>query len=298
MAEQPTPDALTPVTVLFVDISGSTTLYAQRGDAAAFGLTKACLDLMREQITTAGGRVLRQVGDGVLAIFETPVEGLRAAIDTIAAIEDPGRTLSREGVRVRGGLSYGPAVLLADDVYGDVANVAARLVSRAAAGEIFLSGNVYDALPDEVRAHVQLIDQMLLRNRPTAVSVYKYVPDSIRATMKAGTRRLPVTATMEVTHGERLFVIGPERPRVCMGRDPGNDIRIDEDFVSRQHAEIALHGDRFVLVDRSTNGTYVYADQGPVFRLVREELDLTGAGRIVLGVAEAPAAILYRVTPR
>lgn len=295
MTDQETPDQLTPVTVLFVDISGSTALYAQRGDATAFGLTMACLDLVGAQLKAAGGRVLRQVGDGVLSVFDTPVPALRAAIQISQAMEDPACPLASEGVRVRSGLNCGLAVLTADDVFGDVANVAARLVGRAGAGEIFLSGKVYEALPAELRAKVQLIDQMLLRNRPTAVLVYKYVSDNQRATIRAPARRRASTATMEVTHGDLLLVVGPERPRVSIGRDPDNDICIEDDVVSRTHAEIALRGDRFMLVDRSTNGTYVYADNGPMLRVVREELVLAGAGRIVLGVEETSQPILYRV---
>jgi adenylate cyclase len=295
MTDHATRDQLTPVTVLFVDISGSTTLYAQRGDATAFGLTKACLDLVGDRVNGAGGRVLRQVGDGVLAVFDAPVTALQAAIQIIHAVEHPAAPPGSEGVRVRCGLSAGPAVLLADDVYGDVANVAARLVGRADAGEIFLSGTVYEALPVELRATVQLIDEMLLRNRPAAVAVYKYVPDNQLATIRTRARRRPATATMEVRYGDLLLVVGPERPRVSLGRDVGSDIRIDRDGVSRHHAEIVLRGDRFILVDRSTNGTYVQADNGPMLRLVREELVLTGAGHIVLGAEETPQPILYRV---
>ena len=294
MANQETREQLTQVAVLFVDISGSTTLYAQRGDAAAFSLTKACLDLVGEQIAAAGGRVLRQIGDGVLAVFDTPVRALQAAIRISETTEDSAGPLASEGVRVRSGISCGPAVLLADDVYGDVANVAARLVGRADAGEIFLSGKVYEALPDELRATVQLIDQMLLRNRPTPVLVYKYAPDSQRSTIKAAARRRAI-ATVEVTYGDLLLVVGPERPRISLGRDPDNDIPIEDDVVSRHHAEIALHGDRIVLVDRSTNGTYVHADNGPMLRVVREEVVLASAGRIVLGVEETAQPILYRV---
>jgi adenylate cyclase len=298
MTDQETRDQLTLVTVLFVDISGSTALYAQRGDAAAFGLTKACLDLVGAQVTAEGGRVLRQVGDGLLSVFDTSVQALRAAIRILQTIEDPACPLASEGVRVRSGISAGSAVLLADDVYGDVANVAARLVGRADAGEIFLSGRVYEALPAELRANVQLIDQMLLRNRPTPVLVYKYAPDSQRATKKAVARRRASTATLEVTYGDLLLVVGAERPRISLGRDPDNDICIEDDVVSRNHAEIALRGDRFVLIDRSTNGTYVYADNGPMLRLVREEIVLATAGRIALGIEEASQPILYRVATR
>lgn len=298
MTEQGAREQLTPVTVLFVDISGSTTLYAQRGDTVAFGLTMACLELVGAEIKAAGGRVLRQLGDGVLAIFETPLQAVRAAIEIQQATEDPGCSLAREGVRVRSGVSTGLAVLHADDVYGDVANVAARLVGKADAGEIFLSGSVYGSLPMQLRAQVQLIDQMLLRNRPDAVPVYKYAPDSPLTTIRRRTRRRASAATLELQHGDLLLVIGPKRPRVSIGRDAENDICVEDDAVSRTHAEITLRGDRFMLVDRSTNGTYVYADNGPMLRLVRDELALTGVGRIVLGAEETSHPILYRVAAR
>jgi len=295
VASQGSRDQLIPVTVLFVDISDSTTLYAQRGDAIAFGLAKTCLELAAAKVTAAGGRLLRRVGDGILAVFDTPAQSLRAAIEIKQAMEDPTCSLESEGVRVHSAMSSGPAILLEDDVHGDVANVAARLVGRAAAGEILLSGKVYEGFPAELRAKVQLIDEMLLRNRPTAMLVYKYVADSQLATIRSGATRRASTAVMEVTHGDRLFVVGPERPRVTMGRDPENDLRIEDHVVSHHHAEIALVGDRFILADRSTNGTYVYPDDGPMLRVLREELVLTGAGRIGLGIEVTPQPILYRI---
>jgi len=294
MADNESPERLKPVTVHFVDISGSTTLYAQRGDAAAFDLTKECLDLVSDKVRSAGGRVLRLVGDGVLSVFDSPVRALQAAIQISQAMEDPGSRLAREGIRVRSGINDGLGVLEADDVYGDVANVASRLVGRAGAGEIFVSGSVYEALPEDLRAQLQFIDEMLLRNRPDPVRVYRYRPDDQLATIKATARRVS-TATMEVTFGDLLVVVGRERPRISLGRDPESDIRIDDDVVSRNHAEIALNGDRFVLTDRSTNGTYVYADNGPMLRVVREDLVLASAGRIFLGVEETARPIRYRV---
>jgi class 3 adenylate cyclase len=295
MAAQESQEESVPVTVLFVDICASTTLYAERGDAAAFGLTMRCLDLVSAPVIAEGGRVLRQVGDGILAVFEMPVQGLRAAIRISEITEDPAYPLASEGVRVRSGISSGMGILVAHDVYGDVANVAARLVGRADAGEIFLSGSVYETLPAELRADVQLIDQMVLRNRPTPVLVYKYAPDHLRLTVKAVARRGAPAATMEVTYGDLLLVVGPERPRISLGRDPDKDICIANDAVSRNHAEIVLRGDRFVLIDHSTNGTYVSADNGPMLRLVREEIVLATTGRIVLGVEETSQPIYYRV---
>jgi class 3 adenylate cyclase len=298
MADQGARDQLTPVTVLFVDISGSTTLYAERGDAAAFTLTKRCLDVVGAEIRAAGGRVLRQMGDGVLAVFDSAVAALRAAIEVGRATESPTGTLAREGVRVRSGLSAGHAVFADGDVYGDVANVAARLVGLAAAGEIFLSDSVYEALPAELRDQVQVLEHLALRNRPDPVLVYTYVPDAVRATIKAR-ERLPASAvTMELTYEDVEFVIGPQRPRLRMGRDADNDVRVDAEVVSRHHADITLHGDRFTLRDHSTNGTYVCAENAQPLRVMRDELVLAGAGRIMLGGMETARPIFYRVAVR
>ena len=140
------------------------------------------------------------------------------------------------------------------------------------------------------------IDEMELRNRPDPVMVYKVVADSPLVTIRARAQRPASAGTMHLAYGDRGVLCGPMRPRVTIGRDADNDICIDDEVVSRHHAEIALRGDRFMLVDRSTNGTYVYADSGPMLRLVRDELALTGAGRIALGVDETPHAIFYRLT--
>lgn len=287
---------LTPVTVVFVDISGSTTLYAQRGDAAAYGLTVACLELVGAEIKAGGGSVLRQLGDGVLAVFADALQAVRAAIEIQHATADPACSLAREGVRVRSGISSGMAVLQGGDVYGDVANVAARLVGRADAGEIFVSGSAYEHLPAELRAQMQLIDQMLLRNRPDAVPVYKYAPSSPLNTIRTPLRPRTAATTLEVHYRGTRLVIGMQRPQLRIGRDAVNDICIDDAAVSRSHAEIAMRGDRFMLIDRSSNGTCVYANHSPMLRLVRDELALTGTGRITLGRDDELHEIHYRVT--
>ena len=62
MADEGQDERLKPVTVLFADISGSTLMYAERGDATAFGLTSTCLNLLEEQATAVGGRVVKRLG--------------------------------------------------------------------------------------------------------------------------------------------------------------------------------------------------------------------------------------------
>jgi class 3 adenylate cyclase len=283
-----------PVTVMFADITASTTLYAQRGDATAYAITRGCLDLIEAQIRSAGGRVVKHLGDGMLAVFDSPAAAISAAVQIRVAVADPASGMAGEGVQVRCGIASGSAVLAADDVYGDTVNVASRLMSLAGADEIFLSGKVYEALPSELRTQVRVFDQVALRNRPTPVLVYELVREEHDLTVSAPVRARASTAVLEITHAQALFVIGPERPHLTIGRHSSCDIRLDHDMVSRTHAEIALRRDKFALIDRSTNGTYVYIDEGPMLRVAREEIILGGAGRIVPGV-ESGAAIRYRV---
>ena len=218
------------------------------------------------------------------------------------ALDDPECPLRGEGVHVRVGISCGNVVLEQGDVYGDVVNVAARLVSLAGVDEIFFSGNVYEALPPSMRESSRLIDQLALRNRPLSVAVYQYLlghDEMDDLTVSVSTRSRSSISTMEIRHGEQLLIVNPEHSKLTIGRHSDNDIVIGkrgENVVSRNHAEISLHGDKFLLIDRSTNGTYVRVDDGPVLRVAREEVMLAGSGRIVPG-REIEPPIIYRVTP-
>jgi hypothetical protein len=58
-----------------------------------------------------------------------------------------------------------------------------------------------------------------------------------------------------------------------------------------------MRGDKFLLIDRSTNGTFVQTEGGDTFRVTREELTLAGRGRIFPG-SRALTPIGYCVGPR
>jgi class 3 adenylate cyclase len=291
------PNNTARVTVLFADISGSTLLYAVRGNEVAFTLMSTCLRLLEAQVTGAGGRVVKRVGDAILAVFDNAEAAIRAAADMQHALEAPDSAVCGEGVHVRAGVSSGSAVLDGDDVYGDVVNVAARLVSLAGAEEIFLAGETYQELPAEAREPIRLIDQFALRGRPDWVFVYQYLWKREDMTVRATGGARGYATDLELTYGSQEFALGPEMPRLRIGRDADNDLRIVDDVVSRHHVEITMRGDKFLLVDKSTNGTYVLTDSGENFRVSREELTLIGSGRIFPG-RPTMQPVRYRVTPR
>lgn len=285
------------ITVIFADISGSTLLCAVRGDETAYKLVSTCLGILETEVQRFGGRVIKRVGDAILAVFEAAEPAVHAAQHMQMALEAPDCEVRAEGVRVRVGIATGTAVLDAGDIYGDVVNVAARLTSLAGADEVFMAGETFEALPPPMRDPVRVIDQLALRGRPDWVLVYQYLWKQEGATVSTNVRPRGYTAALELTYGGETYALGPSRPKLSIGRDPDNDVSIEETVVSRHHCEVVLRGDKFLLVDRSTNGTWVLTDGGDTFRVTREELTLAGSGRILPG-RQNLEPLRYRVGPQ
>lgn len=276
-----------PLTVMFADISDSSLLYATRGNTVAFGITTRCVSLMIQEVQRAGGRVVKRIGDEIMAAFTTGQAALHAAAGIQRALDADDSGLRAQGVRVRVGISAGRAVVTEGDVFGDVVNVAARLVSHASAGEVLLSGAVYEALPHDMQRAVRLLDQIVLRGRPSLVSIYRYLWRAEDLTA-IGSLRLSTPGVLVVSYGERSFVLDADHPKLRIGRAPDNDIPIETSVVSRYHAEITLRGDKFFLRDSSRNGTYVQPDGTDLMRVMREEIVLTTGGDIRPGSEDTP----------
>ena len=125
-------------TVLFSDIVGSTGRAAELGDASWRALLQKHDELVRDEVERHRGRLIKSLGDGVLATFDGPSRAISSAV----AIRDGLRKL---GLEIRAGLHTGECELLADhDIGGLAVHIAARISSLAATGEILVSSTVRD----------------------------------------------------------------------------------------------------------------------------------------------------------
>jgi predicted ATPase/class 3 adenylate cyclase len=145
MAELPTGT----VTFLFTDLESSTRLWEEHPEAMKGALARHD-ELLRAAVRSQRGRVIKGLGDGVHAAFETPDDALRAAADAQAILgtEDwPGTG----PLRVRMGVHTGMADLREGDYFGPALNRAARLMAVAHGGQVVVSlateELVRDALP-------------------------------------------------------------------------------------------------------------------------------------------------------
>ena len=85
-------------------------------------------------------------------------------------------------------------------------------------------------------------------------------------------------------HGATVEV-APSAQAFTLGRGDRNNLVVDRELVSRSHADIEFRQGKFILVDHSTNGTYLLLENGARFFVRREEFTLHDRGAICLGQA-------------
>ena len=143
-----------PITVMFCDLVGSTSLAARLDPEDWRNLVGSYLDAASAAVTSLGGHVLKKLGDGLMALFGYPQaqendgeRAVRAALAIQRALVDLNARNAPTGapeLSARIGLDSGRVVVDATgEVYGDAPNVAARVQSAAAPGEIWITRAVH-----------------------------------------------------------------------------------------------------------------------------------------------------------
>jgi len=140
--------------ILFTDLVGSTAMYERLGDASAYGLVRRHFDLLRGAITAHDGRIVKTVGDAVMASFDHPRDAVRAGLDCIRALRGlRGPDGGPSGLRLKVGVHAGSCLAIeangSTDYFGRTVNVAARVESLARPDELVVSWAV---LADEAAA--------------------------------------------------------------------------------------------------------------------------------------------------
>jgi len=126
------------LTIVFTDVERSTELSTRAGEAAARSLLGECARLARREVEAAGGRVVRDTGDGLLLTFASPRRALACAVGIQRAVAHLRRD-GGEALRVRIGVSTGEVVEEGGQLHGEAVNAAARIVDKAQGGEILVA---------------------------------------------------------------------------------------------------------------------------------------------------------------
>ncbi len=135
------------ITILFTDLVGFSTWALEAGDDAALRLLREVGRVTEPEITRRGGRVVKRLGDGLMAVFADPGAGVDAAVEACARVAE--LEISGHRPSLRAGLHAGTPRKLGHDYLGVDVNVAARVADAAAGGQVLISAPVRDALDPE-----------------------------------------------------------------------------------------------------------------------------------------------------
>ncbi len=124
--------------VVFSDLVDSTALLARLGDDRMERVRRAHVEDVTGVVTVAGGRVVKTLGDGVMATFESALGALQAAAGIQAAVERLDAAQGEIGIAVRVGVAAGEPIPDGDDLHGMTVVIASRLSSAAGTGEVLV----------------------------------------------------------------------------------------------------------------------------------------------------------------
>lgn len=271
--------------VLFADVTNSTALYHKLGDAGAREVIALALEGMADVLPSHGGRLVKTLGDAVMAVFAEPEQAVRAACDMQVLAHTThfaGQTL-----HLHIGLHWGAVIVERDDVFGDTVNAAAYLTAAATGDQILTTEPVLRRLSPASRAAVRPIFQAMLKGSTSESMVYQVLwrtedMDVTTVNLYGGKLIPQDTGSLLVTYPGGRARIDQLHPTIMIGRATDCDIVVSSMFASRRHATVKLRRTRFYLIDQSTNGTYVWM-RGEELHVLRGELLLDDAGEISLG---------------
>jgi len=131
------------VVVMFTDIVGSTAMTHEKGNLAAQEVVRAHNRVVREALSKTGGHEIKHTGDGIMASFEKVTDSLLSTQQMQMMIELHNQQSPEIPLKVKIGINAGRVVMEEKDLYGVTVQMAARIVDKAKADQIFVSDTVY-----------------------------------------------------------------------------------------------------------------------------------------------------------
>ena len=281
------------VAILFADVVGSTKLYELLGDLRARDMVGICIEVMRAATDQNHGTVIKTMGDEVMSTFPTADDALNAAAQMQKQIAlHPQLKVDEQTVAIRIGCNFGPVVLENRDIFGSAVHTANRMTSQAKAGQIMTTATIVDRLSAEWRASVRQIDIATLKGRSSEVALFEVLWQTEDITsmvpsiaISSREREKGKSQRLRLRYQGQEVLVNEGRANITIGRAEENDLVVKGNLISRLHARVEINRNKFMLIDQSTNGTFVVGKDGEEAFVRRDSMQIRGEGLIGLGKA-------------
>ncbi|MEM7417007.1 MAG: adenylate/guanylate cyclase domain-containing protein [Gemmatimonadota bacterium] len=270
--------------ILFADICNSTGITEAIGDSESRRHFASILDELGGIANGLNGTVVKTIGDEIMCAFESNSDALHAAVEMQRALSvRPAVGGIPSAVKI--GVHAGPVILEGDDMFGDVVNVAARVIGMAAAEQLLTTGDTLQGVdPHEIRFRSLGNHQVRGRDVPLHLCEILWRGETAAMTAVAPNLNTLPTPEMEFALGDQVAsMTARTNEALTLGRGQDSKLVVPGSSASRAHAKVVRRGTRYYLEDHSTNGTYLVGSDGNEIFVHRDQVLLTGAGRISLG---------------
>ena len=197
--------------IMFTDIVGYTALMGSN-EQKAFELLNKNRQIQRPVIEEFNGKFIKELGDGILASYNTVTDAVYAAIkiqEKCNAVKD---------FQLRIGIHLGEVIFENDDVFGDGVNIASRIQSAARPGSIYLSESVYNNISNKHDINARFVKQETLKNVKDPVRIYEIITRQVAETPEPELKEKPKQAPQK-----SIAVL----PLLNMSNDPEQDYFCD-----------------------------------------------------------------------
>ena len=282
-------------TVVFADLTESTAFFDALGNEKATRAVTRLTQWIGDVCVANDGRVVKKLGDGVLAVFNAASDAANAVIEIqrghqMRLMKWPAAIR----MEIKAGIAHGEVVEVDGDCYGDAVNVASRLSDLSGANQIWATEAVVEQMDESLGVRFLSLGHVTLRGKLEPLPLYRVEWQDTgiggNVTMQAtlgqmGRREQQIEGQIHLAYLNLSRTVSSSQLPIHLGRSAQAEFTVDDPRVSRLHARLDWRNGAFVLVDLSSFGTWVrFAGSDTDVPLRRDECLLHGHGEIALGV--------------
>jgi class 3 adenylate cyclase/pimeloyl-ACP methyl ester carboxylesterase len=240
--------------ILAADVAGYSRLMSQDEAGTLADLKTHRSELIEPAVVKYGGRIVKLMGDGILAEFTSVVAAVEcgAEVQREMAQRNRGKSDARR-MLLRIGIHLGDVITDADDIYGDGVNIAARLEALAEIGGICISGQVYDQVDGKLPLSFRALGTQTLKNIAKLVEVYSVDIGEAEAAADAGKMELKVHYCRAADGVRLAYAAAGRGPPLVKTANWMNHVEYDWASSINRHLFVALARD-FTLLRYDARG--------------------------------------------
>lgn len=283
-------------TVVFTDLFGSTGVFEVLGNARATQAVTQVTTWVAHIVELHEGRVVKMLGDGVLALFEKSPSAINAVVEMQRGHQHLMMKIPpAKRMPLRIGVASGDVEIVEGDCYGDAVNVASRLSDLSGPHQIWANSAALKGADEAPGVRFRILGPISIRGRVEPCTVYKVEwqndVTSDFLTLQADLDPLFDAGNTDALGGQvELTWLGIKKTfksfelPIHIGRVRDVEFVVNDPRVSRTHARIDWRNGSVMLVDVSSYGSWLrFSGGGADILLRREECVLHGCGEIALG---------------